>query len=172
MADDIAKETRSLGQFDGEGFGIGGKVGGQREIHESIEKIVEFALFFEWRRRSQCVEHKGLTRTDLCDLLAFSVKTKLEKVGEDEIWKHLAIAFKLLGTLEPIQAFFCRIFRLDIADDLTLAVPEAEVRVATIRWLGKRGDIYIWAVGGGGEFLKHLLQRRIETLLRRIAMRR
>ncbi len=168
LTDHVAEEARALGQFDSEGFG--GKRLGQRKAQEVVEEGVEVLLIFERWRGAQRVEYHGAASQDRLDALAVAVQAELEEVGEDEVRERRAIAFELFGIFDNIQPLFRRFLGLDIADDAVRPVPQTKIRVAALGGSGKRGDVYVRSPGGVGHFLQHVRQRRVETLLPRVAL--
>src|SRR5574337_392053 len=115
------------------------------------------------------VGDKGAPDLDGIDEVPIPVKAKLEEVGQDEVREGMTITGKLLRVLDMAEIIFGWPLSLDVADNVLLAVPDPEVRIAGLGLLRQRRNVGVALAGRFGECSDELLQGRIVARLGGIA---
>jgi hypothetical protein len=96
--------------------------------------------------------------------LVITVKTELKEVGQDEVGEGVSVALELVRGLDVLELFFGGVLRLDVADYVLFAVPDAEVRIPCLGFLGQGRDVDAPLSSGIGKGLDELFQVGVKAL--------
>lgn len=106
------------------------------EGKEPLQKGEKTFLVFSGRDGLDFVQPERTADRDLVDQGIVAIETEFEEVGQDEVWKGVAVAFELTGCFDLVEVFDVRFLGFNVADDMLFAVPDPKIGISRLGLLG------------------------------------